>query len=57
VLNMPALYLSNTLVVTFAAAMLVPAMLVARAAAELHAVRRAVRERRGRREARRLHAD
>jgi hypothetical protein len=56
-LNMSPLYLSNTLVAAFAAAMLVPAMLVARAAAELHDVRRAIRARRERREARKPHAD
>jgi len=57
VLIMPTLYLSNTVVASFGAAMLVPAMLIARAAAELRGVRRALRERRERRAARRHDAD
>lgn len=45
---MTTLYLPDTLVMTLAATMLVPAALLARAANELRVVRRAIRERRAR---------
>lgn len=46
---MSTLQLTDALVVSFAAAMLVPATLIARAASDLGAIRRAIRERRARR--------